>query len=287
MARPAAEFGQGIPLCGGLRAGDVHATVHRLCGGGPFVVGIAPEVLPVCLCRRGSERAFVLAVVFLCARILGAGGAGSRLSIVAHLDDAAHGGAGAVGRGLSFDGHLVRVGGVVHLSRTEMPTAAKRLLLLWIVVPVPLVMLANTLFHYFFAIRQLLFIVPPLCVLAGEGLEALQRGWRPLVAVALLAAACVYDVRWFGHSKEDWQLPAAAARRLVVPGTCVFAAPRSAADLYRLYEPSLPFCAADSPGKASVLLVSPYATEEDREAVTNAAFPPIELGGSEVRQMAR
>ncbi len=198
-----------------------------------------------------------------------------------------------VARELSGAGYLLTatlfVLAVRGYLRTEMPTAAKRLLLLWIVVPVPLVMLANTLFHYFFAIRQLLFIVPPLCVLAGEGLEALQRGWRPLVAVALLAAACVYDVRWFGHSKEDWQLPAAAARRLVVPGTCVLAAPRSAADLYRLYEPSLPFCAADSPGKASVLLVSPYATEEDREAVTNAGpfQPPIELGGSEVRQMAR
>jgi hypothetical protein len=150
-------------------------------------------------------------------------------------------------------------------------------------------MVADTLFHYFFAIRQLLFIVPPLCVLAGEGLEALQKAWRPLVALAVLAAACVYDVRWFGHSKENWRLPAEAARRLVVPGTCVLAAPSSAADLYRLYEPSLPFCSAGSSGKASVVLVSPYATQADRKAVMNAGSlqPPLELGGSEVRQAAR
>ena len=74
-----------------------------------------------------------------------------------------------------------------------------------------------------------------------------------------------------------------------MPGTCVLAAPGSAADLYRLYEPSLLFCPADSPVKASVVLVSPYATEKDRQAVMNAGSfqPPIELGNSEVRQAAR
>ncbi len=198
-----------------------------------------------------------------------------------------------VARELSGAGYLLTVALFVLAVRgyfqTQMPNSAKRLLLLWIVVPVPLVMLNDSLFHYFFAIRQMLFIVPPLSVLAGEGLEALQKAWRPLVAVALLAAACVYDVRWFGHSKENWRLPAAAARRLLVPGTCVLASPGSAADLYRLYEPSLPFCPADSPVKASVVLVSPYATEKDRQAVMNAGSfqPPIELGNSEVRQAAR
>jgi hypothetical protein len=198
-----------------------------------------------------------------------------------------------VARELSGAGYLLTAAlcvlAVRGYLRTEMPSSAKRLLLLWIVVPVPLVMLADTLFHYFFAIRQLLFIVPPLCVLAGEGLEALQKAWRPLVAVALLAAAAAYDVRWFGQSKENWRLPAAAARRLVVPGTCVLAVPASAADLYRLYEPSLPFCSAGSSAKASVVLVSPYATEEDRAAVLNGGSlqPPLELGGSEVRPAVR
>ncbi len=196
-------------------------------------------------------------------------------------------------RELSGAGYLLTVALLVlavrGYLRTEMPGSAKRLLLLWIVVPVPLVMLADSLFHYFFAIRQLLFIVPPLCVLAAEGLEALQKAWRPIVAVALLAAACVYDFRWFAHSKEDWRLPAAAARRLVAPGTCALAAPNSAADLYRLYEPSLPFCSAAAKEKVSVVLVTPYATHQDREAVMNVGSfqPPLELGGSEVRQAAR
>jgi uncharacterized membrane protein len=172
---------------------------------------------------------------------------------------------------------------------TGMPHSSKRLLALWIFVPLPLVMLANTLFHYFFAIRQLLFIVPPLCVLAGEGLLALRKGWRPLAVLALTVVACLYDVRWFSHSREDWRLPAAQARRMLVAGTCVLATPGSAADLYRLYEPSLPFCSADGSVKASVVLVSPYATKEQRAALTNLATlgPAIEVGGSEVRQAAQ
>jgi hypothetical protein len=170
-----------------------------------------------------------------------------------------------------------------------MPVISKRLLLLWIVVPIPLVMLADLLFHYFFAIRQMLFIAPPLCVLAGEGLRAVQKGGRPLMAVALTVVALIYDVRWFGHSKENWRLPAAEARRLVTPGTCVLATPRSAADLYRLYEPSILFCSEESVEKASVVLVSPYAMVADREAVANSGSfgPAVEMGGSQVRKAAR
>jgi mannosyltransferase len=180
---------------------------------------------------------------------------------------------------------LLALGGYL---RTGMPHSSKRLLALWIFVPLPLVVLANTLFHYFFAIRQLLFIVPPLCVLAGEGLHALRKGWRIPVAVTLAVVACLYDVRWSSHSREDWSLPAAAARRLVAAGTCVLVTPSSAADLYRLYEPSLPFCSAGGGIKVSVVLVSPYATKEQRAALTNLTTlgPAIQMGGSEVRQAA-
>ena len=186
-------------------------------------------------------------------------------------------------RELSGGGYLL-TGALLALSlggfrRIQMSKSAKRLLLLWIVVPVPLAILGNLLFHYFFATRQLFFIIPPLCLLATEGIRALQNGWRPVVAVTLAAVACVYDVRWFSHSKEDWSLPAAQARRVVVPGTCVLAVPKAAADFYRLYEPSLPFCSEHGGSKVSVVLVAPYATKEQRESVQNAG-PPTEMGGT-------
>ncbi len=194
-----------------------------------------------------------------------------------------------IARELSGGGYLLTAALVIlavrGYLRTAMPSSSKRLLLVWIVVPIPCVLLADSLFHYFFAIRQLLFIVPPLCVLAGEGLLFREARWRTPVAVALMAVAITYDVRWFGHSKEDWGLPAAEVRRLVTPGTCVLATPGSAAELYRLYEPSLPFCSAQDTEKASVVVVSPYATKEERETVANLPSfgSAVEVGGSQVR----
>ena len=80
--------------------------------------------------------------------------------------------------------------------RTQAPS--KNLLLLCILVPLPLVGIANLLFRYFFAIRQLVFIVPPLCILAAEGLRALpKKAPRATIATALAFLAIFFDFRWF------------------------------------------------------------------------------------------
>jgi hypothetical protein len=185
-------------------------------------------------------------------------------------------------RELSGGGYLLTLSliglAVCGYWRTGMPLTSKRLLIYWAVVPIPLVLAANALFHYFFAIRQLLFIVPPLCILAAEGVWALQKVWRPCVAAALLIAACISDIRWFTKAKEDWSLPAAAALRLLPPGGCVEAVPPSAADLYRLYQPTLPFCANQAP---AIILVSPYAPAAQR------AESSPNLGGTQVRIMTK
>jgi hypothetical protein len=80
--------------------------------------------------------------------------------------------------------------------QTKMSDASKHLLILCILVPLPLVMFANILFRYFFAIRQLVFLVPPLCILAAEGLRALSTVPRAAVSLALLLIALFYDFRW-------------------------------------------------------------------------------------------
>jgi hypothetical protein len=192
-------------------------------------------------------------------------------------------------RELSGGGYLLTLAlvalAICGYCYTSMASPSKRLLLLWAVVPIPLVLAANALFHYFFAIRQLLFIVPPLCILAAEGLGALQKGWRTCVAAGLLLAAGVYDVRWFTNAKEDWSLAAAAAQNLARPDTCALIIPDHAANLYRLYQPDLPACSGPSSGIPSVVLVSPYATPAERESAPGApAFgPAFNLGGTEVR----
>lgn len=163
--------------------------------------------------------------------------------------------------------------------RTTMPKSTRHLLLLWAVVPLPLVILANSFFHYFFAIRQLFFVIPALCLLAVEGWLSIHGRWRLTLAIVLMVVAGIYDVRWFTQWKEDWSLSAAAARQMVRPGTCVAAIPNWTADFYKLYQPLLPLCQEGAAqGNASVLLVAPFAAPGERQAVGNAQ-PLDEMGG--------
>ncbi len=184
-------------------------------------------------------------------------------------------------RELSGGGYLLTIA-LLALAVYGYLRKPNSLLLLCVMVPLPLVFLANTLFHYFFAIRQLLFIVPPLCILAAEGMVALRQSWRVCLTIALAATACIYDVHWFTQSKENWALPAAAAHDKVSAGTCVLAVPAGAAELYRLYQPTLSFCPAEG-GRMAAALVSPYATVEQRKELSkcSATGPPREIGGSE------
>jgi len=80
---------------------------------------------------------------------------------------------------------------------TAIPQSAKRLLLFCILVPLPLVMASNIMFRYFFAIRQLVYIVPPLCIFAVEGLRAIPKTPRTCLTVALLGFALFSDFRLF------------------------------------------------------------------------------------------
>jgi 4-amino-4-deoxy-L-arabinose transferase-like glycosyltransferase len=83
---------------------------------------------------------------------------------------------------------------------SAIDSSAKKLLAFCILTPLPLVMAANLLFRYFFAIRQLIFILPPLCILSAEGLRALPRVPRAAVATFLLAIALGCDIHWFFKS---------------------------------------------------------------------------------------
>jgi hypothetical protein len=81
-------------------------------------------------------------------------------------------------------------------------------------VPLVGVFAANAALHYFFATRQLIFIVPALALLFTKG------AGRWLVA-AFLAASLYEDVQWFRRPREDWQAAADAIQREVSQGACV------------------------------------------------------------------
>ncbi|HEX7360435.1 MAG TPA: glycosyltransferase family 39 protein, partial [Bryobacteraceae bacterium] len=171
--------------------------------------------------------------------------------------------------------------------RTSMPLFCKRLLLFWATVPVPLALAATAAFGYFFAIRQLIFVLPPLCILAAEGLNALpQRSrWLP-VGLGLFAAISLFaDVHLFTHYRENWGAAAALAKRLLHPRECLVSVPASASRLYFLYQPSLSrrLCNANDQ-RTHVVLISPYATQKERHSALHRQHWSIarrfETGGS-------
>src|SRR5665213_1863006 len=84
--------------------------------------------------------------------------------------------------------------------------------------------LADAAENYFFASRQLMFVLPALAILVTAGLEKirLHRWNAAVVSGLLLAGGCLLaDVRYLAHPPEDWQ---AAASRILLrtdTGACL------------------------------------------------------------------
>ena len=149
----------------------------------------------------------------------------------------------------------------------ELEPDTKFLLLAWIAVPLALALAADYAFGYFFAIRQLLFVLPPLCFLAAQGLGALPNNFATRVlAACILVLTTAYCVAWFTRYEEDWQAAAATARKLIPRNTCALVAPHSVKELYTLYEPELAgaFCRDADDRPLGAVLFAPHLSEHER-----------------------
>ena len=133
------------------------------------------------------------------------------------------------------------------------------------VLPILMVILADWLFDYFFAIRQVIFVLPAFAVLAALGLERIgfEVGRKAAVAVmlVLLALDTGYAVRWFTKPREDWK---AAANLLAKSDkdSCVVALPADSSKYYEFFRPDLrnKLCPAWPAGTQNTVqvAVSPY-----------------------------
>jgi mannosyltransferase len=61
---------------------------------------------------------------------------------------------------------------ILALAATGWRKYPSSFLAMCVLVPIPLVFAGNAIFHYFLAARQFLFVLPPLCLLAANGLHA-------------------------------------------------------------------------------------------------------------------
>ncbi len=105
-----------------------------------------------------------------------------------------------------------------------------------------LVLVVDGLFHYFFAVRQLLFILIPLTLLGAEGAAWILTRKR-LAAVAILGVyfvgALVKDIHYFSDRSDDWAASAHALQSKLDSGYCMTLLPGDTAAYYVFFEPRL------------------------------------------------
>ena len=154
--------------------------------------------------------------------------------------------------------------------------------ILQLACPVLLALLADEVFGYFVAIRQMIFLLAPLAILFAAGLEVLLNRW-PIPAVvyaALLAGILVYhNTRLFTAPREDWAAPANLLARQARLGSCTLFLPPDSVRLYEFFNPDAGgrACPPDLATVRSVTVaVSPYeslaAQKEFRARLSNLGF---------------
>ena len=119
---------------------------------------------------------------------------------------------------------------------------AKRQLLAGAACCLVLALACDTVVGYFFAIRQILPALVPLCLLAGEGWAEARERWgaypRLAVLMVLVASALVKNAAYFRDRSENWEQ---AARRLEhdAAAGCVLYPRTDAPGLYEWFAPQL------------------------------------------------
>ena len=116
---------------------------------------------------------------------------------------------------------------------------------LWITVlgAVALVLVADARFHYFFATRQIIYILPFLILLMADSLIRLWGAprYRPIaivLATVFIAAAVAKDYRHLTDRAEDWARLATTIRQTLDSGCILTPATHEAAE-YEIIDPPL------------------------------------------------
>jgi hypothetical protein len=201
-------------------------------------------------------------------------------------------GAGYIGTGIVLAGILLAAK-LGKKSRSEM-----LFWLFYLLMPIACVIAADSGFGYFLAIRQMLFVLPPLFILFTLGVETLAQHrakFAMALGMAFLASAMWNDVKLFTRPREDWQLAARTLEAEAGKGRCVLFAPADSAAFYAFFLPEVTRFECTSGKSLRVgrvaLAVSPYDLNQSyalarrklldegfaKEGELNSRGPRIEL----------
>ncbi len=162
--------------------------------------------------------------------------------------------------------------------------------LLYVMVPVIAALIADAVFGYFPAVRQIIFVLAPLALLFTGGVEALFACWRGVggaLALALLITAVVADFNFFRRPREDWR----AAAAIIAHEPCVIYAPPGSVAYYSFFIPEIAERQCVGTPARLALAISPFTlnnafAERQRQLVNagyvkraefNSATPRVEI----------
>jgi len=137
---------------------------------------------------------------------------------------------------------LVMVAVLLGVRSQTLSTSMKKLMGLMALVPVVLALLADSWSGYFVAIRQMIFILPSLALVACAGLEHVAKtksGRRAALAAAVVTVSLTHDVRWFFKPREDWKKASDVTSQSARAGACAVLAPERTAQIFLFYHPGL------------------------------------------------
>lgn len=156
--------------------------------------------------------------------------------------------------------------GVYGAWRGNLTPSTKWMLVSAALVPPLCVLTADAWFGYFFAIRQLIFILPALVILSAEGtrlLIAQHRGLGTAVLTGLLLAATAHNYRHIRTKGENWALAASVLQMATDRQACAVIAPQAHLSLYTHFQPALRqrTCPGDLTRQSVVIAATtPYTT---------------------------
>jgi uncharacterized membrane protein len=155
-----------------------------------------------------------------------------------------------------YIGSLLVLAGFVYglMKRRDWP-----LWMLYFVVPIVCAVAADAWFGYFLAIRQMIFVLPPLALLFAAGVEALPRRPAAILTAALIAALVVGNISFFRRPRENWRTAAV----ILANETCIVYAPPDSRNLYAFFVPDLASrdCAPGQQPRVA-LAISPYDSKD-------------------------
>jgi uncharacterized membrane protein len=177
-------------------------------------------------------------------------------------------GAGYIGTALAF---LFCIFTFRHLNNSEKPSS--RLLVIWMTLCVAGALIADAVFGYFIAIRQMIFVLAPLAILGALSISKtfLKTSWWLRAASILFAAVLVIaDIQYFRRPHEDWRAASVALHSITEnKGSCIVFLPDSSSEFYLFFDRELSGhnCAATEMAHAQTvaLAVSPYLDAPLRE----------------------